>query len=531
MLTPTAEQQAIIDAYLTGQKMVIEAGAGTGKTSTLKMLGAAAPNRSGLYIAYNKAIASDAGRSFPGHVECRTAHSLAYRAIGHQYRARLNGPRQPARAAARILGVTPVRIDASLILSDVQVTRIVLDTVRQFCHSADPALTARHVGKVEGIVEPEARGRLVQAVTPLARRAWADLERTEGRLAFSHDIYLKLWQLSGPRLEVDVVFLDEAQDADPLIADIFERQGDHAQLVAVGDASQAIYGWRGAVDALSKLDADVRLRLSESFRFGPAVAAEANKWLGLLDAELRLTGRAPHASELADLDRPDAILCRTNAGAVAQVMAATEAGQRAALVGGGDAIKRLAEAALELQRGIPTSHPELMAFATWGQVQEYVELEAAGSDLKVFVRLIDDLGADAVIATVEGLVDERYADVVVSTAHKAKGREWNRVKVAADFRAPNSDKGETAVRADEAMLAYVTVTRPRLVLDRGGLAWVDQWLPGAAAPAAGPEPELEPEAPAPAPATPARQAPRDWLEEAIEAERRESIRQGLIPQG
>jgi hypothetical protein len=34
------------------------------------------------------------------------------------------------------------------------------------------------------------------------------------------------------------------------------------------------------------------------------------------------------------------------------------------------------------------------------------------------------------------------------------------------------------------MLAYVTVTRARQVLDRGGLGWVDGWLPGPPAPAA-----------------------------------------------
>lgn len=486
MPTPTAEQQAIIDAYRTGQNLVIEAGAGTGKTTTLKMLGAAAPDRSGIYIAYNKAIAADAGRSFPGHIECRTAHSLAFRAVGSQYKARLDGPRQPARVVAQLLRIDPLRVDASLLLAPQQVARIVNDTVASFCRSADPEITWRHVPRIEGITDPEPRGRLREAVVPIARRAWTDLTLMDGKLKFQHDHYLKLWQLTGPKLDVDVVMLDEAQDANPLIADIVERQ-EHAQRVMVGDASQAIYQWNGAVDALSKFDADARLQLSESFRFGPAIAAEANKWLGIIGASLRLTGRAPHVSSIGELPEPGAILCRTNAGAVSQLMAAAEEGRRAALVGGGDAIKRLAEAALELQQGQPTSHPELVAFTTWGQLQEYVEMEAAGSDLKVFVRLIDDHGAHAVIDTMERLVDERYAQVVVSTAHKAKGREWDRVRVASDFREPKAGKdatvdadGRVQVRNDEAMLAYVTVTRARRVLDRGGLAWVDGYLAGPA---------------------------------------------------
>lgn len=480
MPTPTDEQALILDHYRAGEALVINAGAGTGKTTTLKMAAATRPDRPGVYIAYNRAIAQDAARTMPAHMQARTAHSLAFRAVGKDYKRRLDGPRQPARVVAQLLAVPPVRIDAKLLLGPTQVARIVLDTVAGFCRSADPEITRFHVPPVEGIVTPDGKGRLRDAVVPLARKAWADLTRPDGKLKFQHDHYLKLWQLTGPRLDADVVMLDEAQDANPLIADVVQRQS-HAQRVMVGDASQAIYAWNGAVDALSKFEADTRLQLSESFRFGPAIADEANRWLGILRAPLRLTGRAPHTSSIGTLAEPDAVLCRTNAGAVGELMAAASDGKRAALVGGGDQIKRLAEAALELQRGEPTSHPELVAFATWGQLRDYCEQESAGSDLRTFVKLIDDHGADVVIATMDGLVDERYAQVVVSTAHKAKGREWDRVRVAGDFEEPKAtkDNPDPEVRPDEAMLAYVTVTRARRVLDRGGLAWVDNWAPAA----------------------------------------------------
>ena len=87
--TPTSEQQAIIDAYKSGGNLVVEAGAGTGKTSTLRLLAAAAPGRRGIYVAYNRAIADDAKRSFPANVTCATAHSLAFRAVGRRFAHRL----------------------------------------------------------------------------------------------------------------------------------------------------------------------------------------------------------------------------------------------------------------------------------------------------------------------------------------------------------------------------------------------------------------------------------------------------------
>ena len=104
---PTGEQQAIIDASQSGADLVIEAGAGTGKTSTLRLVAATQPRRRGLYVAYNKAIATDAKRSFPTSVTCATAHSLAFRAVGRRFAHRLNGPRMPARQTAKTLGINP----------------------------------------------------------------------------------------------------------------------------------------------------------------------------------------------------------------------------------------------------------------------------------------------------------------------------------------------------------------------------------------------------------------------------------------
>ncbi|MGH3927249.1 MAG: DNA helicase, partial [Pseudonocardiaceae bacterium] len=70
--TPTDEQAAIRDAARTEQDLVIEAGAGTGKTSTLRLLAQDQPRMRFLYVAYNKAIQVGAKWSFPDNVEVRT---------------------------------------------------------------------------------------------------------------------------------------------------------------------------------------------------------------------------------------------------------------------------------------------------------------------------------------------------------------------------------------------------------------------------------------------------------------------------
>lgn len=478
---PTYEQRAVIDAFTAGKNLVVEAGAGCGKSTTLKMAALTRPNAKGIYVAYNKALADEAARSFPPSVQCKTAHSLAYGPVGKRYAHRLNGPRLPAREVARILRINePVRISESVpLVAPQQLARCVMEAVKLFCNSSDTQVQPWHVRPINGLSDAD---MLVwrNVVVPIARRAWEDLTDLNGRLKYEHDCYLKQFQLSKPELSCDYVLLDEAQDASPVMAAIFEQQA-HAQRIMVGDASQAIYQWRGATDAMSKFDAEQRLTLAQSFRFGPAVADEANKWLSILDAPIRLRGFDPIATTLAPLEHPDAVLCRTNSEAVAQVMRADQTGRRAALVGGGAAIRRLAGAAITLKAGQGTDHPELFMFRTWGEVQEYVEHDSAGSDLRVFVRLIDSHGPEVVIEAVDQLVDERYADVIVSTAHKAKGREFPTVRIADDFREPKAseDNPNPRIQREDAMLAYVAVTRAQQVLDRSGLAWVDHWYSAA----------------------------------------------------
>ena len=479
-LTPTAEQAAIRDAYRTGTDLTIEAGAGTGKTSTLKMLARDNEGRRGVYLAYNRNIAADARREFPTSVECRTAHGFAYQAVGKRYQARLRAPRLPARETARILGIRePVRLAPDVApLAPQQLARIVTATVDRFCHSDAGQINAWHVPLLPGIDRAQ-HTELARAVVPWARQAWEDIKRIDGQLQFSHDCYLKIWQLSNPQFGADYVLLDEAQDSNPCVAGVVESQA--GQRILVGDRNQAIYGWRGATDAMKKFTGK-RLYLSQSFRFGPAIADEANKWLSILDTELRLTGFDKIPSTVEPVAAPKAILCRSNAGAFRRVVDSLGAGRRTALVGGGGDIQRMARAALQLQDGQPCDHPELLAFSNWYELREYVEHDPAGSDLKVFVQLVDKLGAEELIRLCDKLTDERYADTIVSTAHKAKGREWDSVRIATDFREPGEDP-ETGERREitreDAMLAYVAVTRAKVTLDRVGLSWVDDWLPGA----------------------------------------------------
>ena len=66
---------------------------------------------------------------------------------------------------------------------------------------------------------------------------------------------------------------------------------------------------------------------------------------------------------------------------MAEVLTFLELGVPVALTGGGNALQRIATAALELKCGRRTSHPELFLFNSWGEGPEYAEHDTAGQDL------------------------------------------------------------------------------------------------------------------------------------------------------
>ncbi|SFF77250.1 AAA domain-containing protein [Actinacidiphila alni] len=480
----TEEQRAASEAFGSGGHMALQAGAGTGKTTTLLLLAAAAASagRRGQYFAFNRPIADAAAMRFPRNVACRTAHSLAHAAVGRRFERRLQAPRKPAWQAGAALGIAPAM---EVPIGDRTVTNrglayAMVRTVRAFCQSADPEPALHHVPWLRGLAGEEEYARLAEVVLPYAVRAWRDLQDPSGdAMRFEHDHYFKMWAMTEPRIAGDFLLLDEAQDTNPVLEQVFNAQRGHAQLVMVGDSAQAIYGWRGARDVMAGF-AGLHLVLSQSFRFGPALARQANRWLTVVDSPVRLRGDPGLDTTIGPAASPDAVLCRTNVGAMLAVLDLLAGNRSVGLVGGGRALEDLAVAAGQLKAGGRAGHRDLVLFGTWQELREYAEDDPSGHDLLPLVEIIDEHGVDLVLRAVRRLDDERRADVVVSTAHKAKGREWDTVRIAPDFEPvpgeETDDHGRPVLRPvgpAEARLAYVAVTRARHHLDPSGLAWFD----------------------------------------------------------
>ena len=485
-MTPNAEQESILAvAVEQGLKvLVVGAGAGTGKTATLKMLEQVLPGR-GQYTAFNTSLVAESKAKFQ-KAACNTTHSLAFRAVGKQYQHRLGGERMRSSQIARILGIEdmtvllrgmgapdakgkptdkPKRLTAEFLAGQV------LTAIRRFCQSADREIGVEHLRYIDGIDVSTGDGKrgyqnndsVRDYLLPFARKAWDDLSRIDGQLPFSHDCYVKLWQLGQgndrPIISADYILLDEAQDTAPVFLDVLKQQ-THALLVLVGDDNQQIYEWRGAVNAMGAFKDAPRRLLSQSYRFGQAIADVANAVLATLEepTDLVMRGNPDLSSRVAEVAEPRCYLYRTNAGAVGRVMTAIEESKKPHLIGGGADVVAWCQAAVDLQAKRGTRHPELCCFETWSEVVEYSKTDE-GDDLRLMVKLVTDFGAEKIRDALKDMPKEENADVVVSTAHKSKGREWDTVKLGPDF--PLANKMSDADRR----LLYVAATRAKLALD------------------------------------------------------------------
>lgn len=470
-MKPTTEQLAALDAFKTGAPLVLEAGAGAGKTSTLRMLAGDSP-RSMLYTAFNRAIVTESAAKFGDNVTCQTVHSIANRYLKSKRPAvmkRLNtSSRQTWWDVANRLGV-PVRLSVKVgsqdfFLGGDRLAVLVMQGIGRYCQSADQIPQAKHIPPVPHLdpehVDGKTRGpnswELANQLERYLAVAWADICSPQGRLRFQHDYYLKMWQLDHPRLPSDIVLLDEAQDANPVMVDVFLNQ-KHAQLVAVGDSQQAIYGFTGAVNAMHDLQQrgdTITRQLTKSFRFGRDIADVANVCLAQL-GDFRISGHDIE-STVGELDEPTCILFRTNAAVLSELPNHIE--KRVAIAENLKAqLTAFCRAGKDLQQRGFTSYAELACFSSWDEVLVYAGSDG-GEDLRPLVRLVSEWGFNGLLNMLERTVKDN-ADITLSTAHTSKGREWETVKLAGDF--PAKD----AMTPEEWRLLYVAATRAQRGLD------------------------------------------------------------------
>lgn len=305
----------------------------------------------------------------------------------------------------------------------------------------------------------------------------SNLAAQKGDIDFDDQIYLPvLWRLS--LWGNDWVFIDEAQDTNPVrraLAKKALRPG--GRLVAVGDPNQGIYGFTGAsTDAIELIKKEfnaIELPLTISYRCPKAAEALVQPLVPHFSVhESAPEGSVLHMVEgegIARLSDHDAVLCR-NTSPLVELAFSLIAKGRGCVVLGKDIGAGLIALVEQLGgRGIDGMLSKLDAyldreitnFLAKGEEEKAERLTDKAACLRTVAEHLPEKTRTlpGLVAKIESLFSDSNGVLTLCTAHKAKGKEWDRVAILRPDLMPSKWARQEWQYQQEINLQYVSWTR------------------------------------------------------------------------
>jgi len=459
--------------------VIVNALAGTGKTSTAHASSIVLDyhDHKTLCVVFNKSAAIEGQKRMDGYADVKTTHSLVYGYCGRQYNIEINGVNK-LQGNLRVYDVTKnlgdhLRIAvAALDHSDneYKMGYEAVETVKKFIASAssyneffgdiDNSKTIllkkpknEDTQEDRRAIDKENRQKVI---TWLAKNVWDAMVDVKSPVPMIHDGYMKLFQL-GNFMEkairaggYRVVIIDEAQDSNPSFLHAILSAKINAVTVLIGDPRQGIYTYRGAMNALDpEFVGQYRAKkaiheyyLTGSFRFGNSVAVHPNAILDIIgvDKVHQIRGLRP---ENAKQVSSRAILCRTNAGIIAEAVELKKKETPYYLYGGAknynmQSIIDLYNMSIGCEPHV-IRDPFLKNFKYFRDLVFYAE-SANDQEINIRLKMIENYGNEIpsiVSDIINSDVNEKNPDaIIITTAHRSKGAEFGRIRLSHDFPLP-----------------------------------------------------------------------------------------------
>ena len=466
----TTEQFNIVE---TNENLRINAGAGSGKTTTLIEYCRSKYPATTLYLAFNKSVKDHAISKFQENglfnVKVETAHSLAYKHIVPQnnYKIRMNDYK-----VYEIYKILAMKEKGYTYAS----AKHVSDFFKKICNSS-----AMNFNNME---MSENERKLFDSVKDLVVQFYNKMNK--GEIEVTHDFYLKKYQLSKPILDYQYILFDEGQDASPVMLDIFEKQQRSTKII-VGDENQQIYSWRYAINSLESVDYK-SLYLTNSFRFNSEIARLANRilsWKNIINKPTSMKVKGLGSSED---ESKRAILARTNIGLLSEAINIVNSNEDYKIYFEGNLTSYIyADEGTSLYDVLNLKNGKyeyikddlIKNMTSFDELKEYIE-ETNDVDLKMLTKIVDKYGNRifTLLKKIKDLnvSDKEDADIVFSTVHKSKGMEYDYVILSEDFISLRNifeaveKKEDLDLMNEEINLLYVAITRAKNKIE------VPEWL-------------------------------------------------------
>lgn len=428
-MTTTVEQSAIITFVQDAVKedrdeiILVPAVAGAGKTYLLQQLVKNVPHTSGVYLSYNKSIATEAATKFPSSIKCLTANALAYRNTVKQLGLRVGNfgykeikEKIPYESKAEVVAI-----------------------LKEFCLSSylefDDFVEAKQVSVV---------------VAPIVKHY---LEKMySGEIECSHDFYMKTFHIhladgSMTFEKEDFLLIDESGDLNEVTLAIFKLFPAKIK-VAVGDSSQNIYGFNHTVNAFDLMSREgTTFQLTKSFRVSEKIAERISTFCQKhVDSEMKFEG----VTLDNDVIETRAIISRTNAGMVGAMIGLISDGVAFNLVRSPQEIFKLPLMVCYFKYQGEILDPVYKHLQD--DIDEWYEDENLRREFKSVlamlseryefdiplvnaIRLVLSKGKQTILSTYEQVVKQAKvpSNLTVATAHSVKGLEFDEVIILDDL--------------------------------------------------------------------------------------------------
>jgi superfamily I DNA/RNA helicase len=479
---PSVQQAAIlqwIGSRTTGS-LVVEAVAGSGKTTTLRMIAGALRDKGHgpdavLYLAFSKAMVEEIGPRLAGLATVRTIHSHGFAALRKAHRGKLDSLK------ARNLQREVLDGDATMLaLPDgerLTRARACMDLLSK----SMLGMSGTSLPEVEAIIDHYGIDLDPQWAAPRLAALVAANDAAIRRGSFSFDDMIAAPARMGMAVEqFPVVLVDEAQDLSPAQRAIaLASVAPGGMAIFVGDPRQAIFGFAGATcesirEIVEATGADT-LPLAVTYRCPASHVGLARQIVpGIKAAPGAKTGILQYLDDAEAVpgmvQRGDLMVARRTAPVVGMAFRLVARGI-AAKVKGRDIGKGLVALARKVAGKAPMrefltrldAHMDQQIAALRERPARLQTVRDQAEALEVIYASTTPATLEALVAAVEGIFDDNGGIVTLSTIHRAKGLEADRVFLldADRVRIPTRSAWQAE---QEANLHYVALTRSKEAL-------------------------------------------------------------------
>ena len=488
---PSPYQRAVYDhvaQFPDAPNLLVEAVAGSGKTTTL--LGALEvlpEDLSVCFLAFNKSIATELGQRVPKGVVCKTFHALGFAAY-----------RNAVDCRVQVEGKKTWKILDQLVNNDEKwlygatVAKLV-GLAKQYGIGVDGMARMDDYALWQHLFDhfdvQLKEGADLEDAIALAQRALEASIETHDMIDFDDMLYMPLVVGAGFQ-RFRVVFVDEAQDTNPLQIEIVRRliaprpsltgtAPPAGKVVFVGDTRQAIYGFRGADSgAMDRIAEDfecTRLPLSVTYRCAKAIVFEAQEVAPEIEAHEGAEEGSVASLGLFgadDFEAADAVLCRNSAPLLSFAYRCIAEGKGVRFLGreiGQGLIKlidRLKGRDIDslLSNLRKWEEREMAAAIKDGREDKADSITDRASCIRVAVEALPERSRTVagLRRSIEDVFDEKRGRMLtLATIHKSKGLEWSRVFLLDPHLLPSRWARQEWQQVQEDNLLYVAITRAK----------------------------------------------------------------------